>query len=232
MPRRRELLQAASVLTVGTALPATAAAQPQREWALAPFKAVQARVPIRVVLAPASQSRVAARAEAKVLAQLRAEVRGGVLHLESSGNWQTREPAAFEIGFGALESLVAAGGSDVVLQRAQGAAFELKCGDTAEVDAQALDIQALRVAAAGSATVRLAGRCQRLSLEAAGSGDVFASTLSAQEARVRAGGSSTVEIAAAASLDATVVDAATVRYKGRPRITQKVDGAGTLEALA
>jgi hypothetical protein len=29
-----------------------------------------------------------------------------------------------------------------------------------------------------------------------------------------------------------VVDAATVRYKGRPRITQKVDGAGTLEALA
>lgn len=136
---------------------------------------------------------------------------------------------------GAFQAVRAELAATVILAPAAqpGVAIEadLRCNDAAGLEARGLELQALRVVANGSGTMRLAGRCQRLALEAAGSGDVFATALAAQDAQLKARGSATVEVAAAVSLEVVVADAATVRYKGKPRITQKVGDVGTLEPL-
>jgi hypothetical protein len=216
------------MLAVGAAGPAAAA---QRRWTPAAFQALQTDVAATLELVPAVQASVLAEAEPKVLERLRVEVRAGVLHLESVGAWQTQQPVTLRVGYATLESLRLGGTVEARVQGPRAPEFELRCSDSAGVELRDLDTQSCRVLSGGSGTVRLAGRCQRLAVEANGSGDVLAAGLAAQDARVRAGGSATVEVAAAAALNVHVAGAATVRYKGKPRLIQQVGDAGTLETL-
>lgn len=225
---RRGLVLGGPLLALGAAAPATAA---PRRWTPAAFSAVQTALAADLELVAGTAPAVSAEAEPAVLDRLRAEVRAGVLHLESTGSWQTRRPVKLRVEYTTLQALRLGGTVEARLQGPRVAEFELRCGDSAGVDVQDLQAQACQVVAGGSGTVRLAGRCRRLMLEAGGSGDVFAAALASDEVRVRAAGSATVEVAAAVTLDANVGGAATVRYKGRPKVTQRVGDAGTLETI-
>lgn len=229
---RRDLLAAAAVLAVGAGGTGVAQAASERRFDVPAFSAVSSELAATLVLSPAAQASVVVEAEPAVLAQLNASVRAGVLTLGSTGSWKTQRPVRLRVGYTALDSLTAGGTLEVQLQGPRGPRLVIRCGGSAGVEAKGLELGALELVSSGSGTLRLSGRAARLELQADGSGDVFAAALASQEARVRARGSSTVEVAASASLDVVVADVATVRYKGRPRITQKVGDAGTFEALS
>jgi hypothetical protein len=225
---RRGLVLGGPLLALAATTPVAAA---QRRWTPGAFAAVQTELAAELELVAGTTPGVSAEAESAVLDRLRAEVRAGVLHLESTGAWQTRRPVRLRVEYTALQALRLGGTVDARLRGLRAAEFDLRCSDSAGVDVQELQAQACQVVAGGSGTVRLAGRCKRLALEAGGSGDVFAAGLASDEVRVRAVGSATVEVAAAVTLDANVAGAATVRYRGRPKVTQRVGDAGTLETI-
>jgi Putative auto-transporter adhesin, head GIN domain len=235
MLRRRDILDAGSLLVAGLSLPtvpAVAAPEPQRRWDIGPFSAVKTDLAADIVLAPASAPSVVAQAEAKVLERLRVEVRNGSLSIEATGNFQTQRGVTVRIGYVALEKLHVGGTAEVKLQGPRAGNLELHTAGSAGLEASGLELQqGLRAECRGSGTIRLAGRAPRVVLSASGSGDLFAAALASDDVLVRASGSATVEVAARTSLDVVVADAATVRYKGRPRISQKVGDAGTLEAM-
>ncbi|MCE2917328.1 MAG: head GIN domain-containing protein [Rubrivivax sp.] len=233
MLRRREIVEAVPLLVAGLTVPGLAVgAEPQRRWDIAPFTVVKTDLAADVVIVPAATQSVVVQAEAKVLERLRVEVRQGTLVVEAAGNFQTQRAVTVRIGYTTLDKLLAGGAAEVKLQGPRANSLEIRTEGTAGLEAGSLELQqSLQADCRGSGTVRLAGRTPRARLSASGSADLFAAALTCEDAQVRASGSSTVEVGARASLDVVVADAATVRYKGKPRISQKVGDAGTLEAM-
>ena len=203
----------------------------QREFPVGEFRSVRILLTCNAVLAPAGKARVDVSAEAHVLDRIRIKVERGVLIVDSQGSFSTQAPVQVRIAFANLDQLQAEGASQVKLNSLRATHLKLQIADSASLEARDLDLTSVSVNAEGAGNALLAGRARKQDLSATGSGDVLASALAGEQALVRAGGASTIEVAVSGQLDVTVDGSGTVRYKGRPRISRKIDDAGTLESM-
>ena len=91
-------------------------------------------------------------------------------------------------------------------------------------------LQATRFAAvlSGSGDLVVGGRADQLAIRVSGSGDADPRRLEGRGAQVAMAGSGDVALSVSESLDVTIAGSGDVIYWGRPRVTQRVRGSGTV----
>jgi hypothetical protein len=88
---------------------------------------------------------------------------------------------------------------------------------------------ALRIRGSGDITAR--GRVDSLEVEIDGSGDTNLAGLSAQTAQVRTDGSGQVDLRVSQVLDIVSEGSGDIVYRGRPRITSRIEGSGDVRQV-
>lgn len=88
--------------------------------------------------------------------------------------------------------------------------------------------KALAVSATGEGTIVLAGAADALDVSCTGAATVNAFGLVAREERARLTGAATLRTNVTDSLDASISGAGTIAYRGEPRISQRISGAGKI----
>lgn len=89
----------------------------------------------------------------------------------------------------------------------------------------------LEVVIEGSGSVSVGGTCRELELTSDGSGDLHALGLAANEAEIGLKGSGSAEFTAISTLEAELTGSGSLRYRGKPDVSTKVEGSGSVTAL-
>jgi hypothetical protein len=175
---------------------------------VADFTRIDNRDSVDIRLHVGEPQRVRVRAGAKVIDDVRTEVRDGTLHVTFDHD-----------GFG---------GSDVVVEASVPRLTGIEASGSGDIDVDGIDAGAFEVSSDGSADIALEGAVGRLALELDGSGDADLADLAAREARVVVDGSGGADVRADERLEVEVDGSGDVRYHGDPALTQNVDGSGEL----
>lgn len=225
MSTRREFLgqTGATLASVAAAAPAAAA---ERSFAVTPFTAVQVAIPAQVEIAAGREPQVRVRAEARVLERLSVRVAGGLLKLESPKGFETREPVVVLVDLREIRRLQLDASADVRLSGALRGPLEVIGNGAGTITVAGASLTELNARLAGSVTLKLDGKAQRTRFEIDGASEVDARALESRDAAVRISGSGEASLHAAETLSAVIDGAGTVRYRGNPRVTQDVRGAG------
>jgi hypothetical protein len=173
------------------------------------FTRVKAEDQVDVNLRVGEPRHVRVRAGAKVIHDVRTEVRDGTLYVSYDGPGIRDGRLLVEVAAPAVDAIAISGASDV---RVDGLA------------AEALDV---RVTGAGD--IAADGRVGRLALDISGAGDADLADLVAKEARVELSGAGDADVRASDRLDAEVSGAGDLAYRGDPSVNQRITGSGEIE---
>ncbi|MGE0799396.1 MAG: head GIN domain-containing protein [Lautropia sp.] len=197
---------------------------------LAGYQRVVLAVPADVEIRMSGREGARITAEQKVIDAIRFAVSGGVLTVSPVRGFNTEQPVRIEIDCRQLAALTASTSVDAKIGAARGDHFELKVADSATVEFASLQASSLAVDIGGSGTVRIGGgQARSQQVHVGGSGTYEAGEVRSDTVKIDARGSSDAIVTAQHQLDATVGDAATVRYGGKPKVRRSVRDAGTLE---
>lgn len=83
----------------------------------------------------------------------------------------------------------------------------------------------------GSGSISVNGTCRELEVTSEGSGDLHALGLAANEAEITLKGSGNAEVTVISSLEAELSGSGGLRYRGKPEVSTKVTGSGSVTAL-
>lgn len=83
----------------------------------------------------------------------------------------------------------------------------------------------------GSGSISVNGTCRELELTSEGSGGLHALGLAANEAELNLRGSGSAEVTVISSLEAELSGSGGLRYRGKPEVSTKVTGSGSVTAL-
>jgi Putative auto-transporter adhesin, head GIN domain len=152
----------------------------------------------------------------KTIDRIRTEVRDGTLHITTKSEGLVIGPnpigdVSVSLGVPALAGLEVIGDADVSLSG---------------LSAKALD---LRVRGSGDITAR--GRVDALQVEIDGSGDTNLGDLSTLTAEIRTDGSGRVDLRVSELLDIVSEGSGDIVYRGRPRITSRIEGSGDVRQV-
>jgi Putative auto-transporter adhesin, head GIN domain len=115
---------------------------------------------------------------------------------------------------------------DVRVQVAASALDAIKIGGSGDVELGELDLPELEIEIEGAGEVEASGSADRLTATIQGAGDARLSELAVRTARVVVQGAGEAHVNVSERLDVTVQGAADVVYRGSPRVTEDIDGAG------
>jgi hypothetical protein len=137
-------------------------------------------------------------------------VSGGILHLGFTGGiHELKSPFHVSIEAPTLAALESAGSLDAELEQVRGESFTLD--------------------SSGVAKVRATGEVANLRIESAGMMDAQVYDLKARHVFVDASGSADVRVTAEETIGVDIKGSGTVRYRGKPQVTEnRVAGAGKI----
>jgi Putative auto-transporter adhesin, head GIN domain len=177
---------------------------------VAAFTRLKAEDEVDVNLRVGEPRHLRVRAGAKVIDDVRTEVRDGTLRVDFDHHgW---------------------GGDDVVVEASVKSLTGITADGSGDIEATGIDADGFELQSDGSSDISLAGRARRLTADVDGSGDADLSDLKARDARVSADGSGDVDVRAD-RLDVTLDGSGDVRYRGNPVLKQSVDGSGDLRRV-
>ncbi|NTV64839.1 MAG: DUF2807 domain-containing protein [Oscillochloris sp.] len=104
----------------------------------------------------------------------------------------------------------------------------LEVNGAAEVDAQNLQADQLRVKISGAGDCTATGRADQLELTVSGAGSFNGPELASRVATMNISGSGDALVQVSETLDAEISGAGSVRYIGSPKVTQHVSGSGSI----
>jgi Putative auto-transporter adhesin, head GIN domain len=102
----------------------------------------------------------------------------------------------------------------------------VKIGSSGDVELGELDLPRLDLEIEGAGEVAASGTADRLTATIQGAGDAELSELAVRTARVVVQGAGEAHVNVSERLDVKVQGAADVIYRGHPRVTEDIDGAG------
>jgi hypothetical protein len=152
----------------------------------------------------------------KTIDRIRTEVDGDTLHITTKSHGLVIGPnpvgdVSVSLGVPALAALVVNGDSSVALS--------------------GLSAKSLTLRVNGSGDITARGRVDDLEVEIDGSSDTNLGGLSAQTAQVRTDGSGRVDLRVSAVLDIVSEGSGDILYRGRPRITSRIEGSGDVRQV-
>ena len=150
---------------------------------------------------------VEVEADDNLVALVKTEVRGGVLHIETERHVSTENGLRIRISAPDIENIDASGVAKVTLTNVKN--------------------RELRVDTSGASKLYLNGETGRLSVEGSGASFVDAENLKAEAANVNASGASRVVVFATGELRSDASGASRIVYSGSPTIIEKTSSGAS-----
>jgi len=209
---KRALTAALVSLTCLAALPAHGAEQTR---STAPFKSIDARGPVSLVVEVGKAHAIRVEGSQRFIDRVTTEVVNGELRLSfedrNKGNVNIKEEERVVVTLPELTSFRGEGAGLMVLNNVRGADFDVNYR--------------------GAGSLQMNGRVTRLRLNAEGVGEVEARDLVAQDADVTFRGIGDVSVHATNKLNASVQGLGNLTYYGKPRaVSKSVSGIGNVTA--
>lgn len=176
---------------------------------------------------------VVLEAEPRLLSRIRTEVRNGTLVLHfAEGSFTTEAPIRFAVSLKSLRRLTASGSGDIRIGRLTTPGLTLRLDGAGDlvIDELASDRLDLRVEGSGSVTIA-SGEVGEQVVEIDGSGSYHGEAMRSERCRLTISGSADASVYVRRALDIRVSGSGDVRYRGEPRVTQSIDGAGSIERI-
>jgi hypothetical protein len=177
--------------------------------ALSGFDAVQTLGSVDLDIEIGAQTAVTVDMDDNLQGQIRTQVQGTTLVIDSKGNWTSRHEPRVSITLPALSAVSVQGSGGTVLKGLKGGELALRIGGSGDIDAQ--------------------GRVERLVVLIDGSGDARLGGLKADRVQARVNGSGDITVYAGRTLQATISGSGDIRYRGDAEVTSRVTGSGTVE---
>jgi len=193
------------------------------------FTGVKVGDAFKVLISQSDANTVKVDAPDNVQAQIKTEVKDGILAVIAEGNVKTEKPVAISIGVKSLTSLDITGSGDVKSENQLNAdKLSIKSNGAGDVH---LEVKAteIKVMVSGAGDVVLKGTAKALDADVSGAGDLKASNLEVDKAKVKASGAGDAKINVKQSIDADVSGAGSIIYKGNPTERNvNITGAGSV----
>lgn len=159
--------------------------------------------------------------------RLTAEVRGGVLVLDTDRGWFGGiGSVSYELVLPELQGVKIAGSGDVTGSDVTGDDLQAIIEGSGSLDLDRIDAENVELSIEGSGDVELAGTASAADLSIEGSGEIDGSDLNVREADVSIEGSGDVELAVSDRLGISISGSGSMTYFGDPRVTSNVSGSG------
>ena len=130
-----------------------------------------------------------------------------------------------------LDAITISGAGNVKSSRLESDALTVKLSGAGNIHLNNVTCKSLNLTVSGAGTAHLAGAADRLTVRLSGAGKVEAAGLKASSADVQISGAGNATIWAADDLTARISGAGGIKYKGHPKVEQKVSGAGRIRPL-
>lgn len=144
-----------------------------------------------------------------ILPLVTTEVRGSVLHISSSKNYNVNRSITIKLTVPDLEGLSTSGASKISVSGIKNANFKID--------------------SSGASKLALAGETKKLNIGTSGASNIDAKDLHAEKVGVESSGAGYVSVYATEQLDATASGAAHIDYYGDPKtVNPEVSGAGSI----
>jgi len=154
---------------------------------------------------------------------------GGELKVKMDREWYNYDRINLYIRFSDLEKLKIEGGANVKTNGyldLKDIFVHVEGGAKVELDLKADDV---KINGEGGVLFELDGVAANLEVNISGAGHVDANDLKAKDVRFKIEGFGTGSVYATETLDANIQGVGKVRYKGDPRVTQYIDGLGSVK---
>jgi hypothetical protein len=204
-------------------------AKAQQNRTVGDFTGIKAGDSFKIVLTQAETNSVKVDAPENLQAQIKTEVKDGILVISSEGNIKTDKDIVISISIKTLTSLDVSGAADVKSDN------QLSCDklllESSGAGEIALDVKAAEIKAniSGAGDVSLKGTAQNIQANVSGAGDLKATNLEADKAKIKVSGAGDAKVYAKQSLDAEVSGAGDIIYKGNPSERNvNISGAGSV----
>lgn len=211
-------------------------ARTAQDWsALQDFDAIEATGPDDVAVTIGSTFAVRADGDAKALADLDIQVKGGklVIGRKSKGNWtwgrkDGDKGATIHVTMPAITSADLTGAGDFTLDKATGDRLALSLTGAGDFHVGTVTLKALEVDITGAGSVRIAGTADRAKLSITGVGDIDGAALKVGTADIAVLGAGDVDIASDGQVAIDIMGPGDVTVKGKAQC--KTSGTGPGEA--
>lgn len=170
--------------------------------------------------------------DSSLLPALKSEVKDNVLHLGPKETVFTyNHMINYHLTVKNIEDIQTEGGVEIS-SKGSIVANELNISTegAGKVDLK-LKIQKLKIKLEGSGDIVLSGTTADQTLEIKGAGKIQGKKLATKTTHVQISGAGMAEVNASEALDIKIEGVGTVKYYGRPKITQEISGAGEIIPL-
>ena len=215
-------------LTVLTAL-SVFSTKAQQIRSVGDFTGIKAGDAFNISISQSDANSVKVDAAENVQAQIKTEVKDGILSISADGNIKTDNPIIINIGIKSMNSLDISGSSDVKSEN-QMICDKLNLISNGAGDVH-LDLKAneIKTDISGAGDITLKGSTQFLDATVSGAGSLKASNLEATKIKAKVSGAGDAKVNAIQGLDADVSGAGSIIYKGNPVDRNvNISGAGSV----
>ena len=164
------------------------------------------------------------------LRYLTASVQDGTVVLGSRAGRSVNGAIHYELTLPTVDSVVIAGSGNAIGTVVSVGSFGVNVSGSGSVDVDGLSATEVTVEVSGSGDVHLAGTTVAQSVELAGSGSYVGTGLSSRASDVQVDGSGSARVNATQRLSAGISGSGNITYVGKPALTQRVSGSGTISA--
>jgi hypothetical protein len=205
-----------------------------RNFGITSFDKIRVEGPFRVTLTTGVAPFAKATGSPAAIDRVAIEVRGNTLvvhnNLDSWGGDPHKDPGPVEISLGTHDLSVASlnGSGLLAIDHAKGLMFGLSVQGSGAAAIGKVEVDQLSVSVGGSASARLAGKAGKITLIARGISSVDAANLVAKDATIGAEGAATIDASVSDAATVDVNGPATVRFTGGPSCTLRVSGSASV----
>jgi hypothetical protein len=200
---------------------------------VAEFSVISIEYPAQIVVLQGDSPSVKVEAEDNLLPQLRTEVRGGVLQIESrERDWSRRaepsEPVRITITVDDLQELRFSSAGTLRIKDLEVDELKLVLSGAGEVTIDNVTVGEFETVLSGAGDIKATGAVDGLKLTISGFGNFDAPELTSLIADVRITGAGNATIRVEQDLSATVSGAGSIDYYGSPSVDKTITGAGSV----
>ena len=212
------LLNASALTTVG-----------QQNRTVGDFTGIKAGDAFNIIISQSDANAVKVDAPDNVQAQIKTEVKDGILYISTEGNIKGDKDITIYISTKALSNLDVSGSADVKTDKQLTCdKLYIKSSGAGDVN---LDVKATEIKTdiSGAGDVTLKGTATLLTADVSGAGNLKANNLEAETAKIKVTGAGDAKVNVKQTLDADVSGAGSIIYKGNPAERNvNITGAGSV----
>jgi hypothetical protein len=185
--------------------------------------------PAELLVTQGAVDTLAVEAEERLLPLLRTRIEAGTLRIDLAGTVRTHAPLRVHLTLRTLRRLQSDGAGELRIGPLRTPQLSIELGGSSSAQVATLDTDRLDLALTGSSQLQIGrGTARQLRARVDEAAAFDAPDLRSADARLQMAGSAQARAHATQRLDAVLIDSASLRYSGSPRVTRQMSGAAEL----